>query len=181
MKGIVFNEFFSLVDDAFGVEVTEKIIVHAELPNEGAYTGVGHYDSAEMVRLVKGLHAVTGVPVAALLQTFGKHLLGSFKAGHAAYFEACKNVFEFVRSVENQIHVDVLKLYPDAELPHLIATQVNDDELTLVYRSSRRMADVAEGLLWGAIDHYGETLEITRTELPDVDGDQCAQFTLVRR
>lgn len=181
MKGIVFNEFFSLVDDAFGAEVTEKIIVDAELANDGAYTGVGNYDAAEMVRLVKCLHAESNVPVADLLQTFGKHLLGIFRAGHTAYFESCKSLFEFVRSVEDQIHVDVLKLYPDAELPHLTATQVSNVELRLVYRSSRRMADLAEGLLWGAIDHYGEAIDLTRTELPDVNGDQCAQFTLVRR
>jgi len=181
MKGIVFNEFYSLVDDAFGATVTEKIIEDADLPNDGAYTGVGNYDAAEMVRLVKCLHAETDIPVADLLKTFGKHLLASFRVGHATYFESCSDTFEFVRSVEGQIHVDVRKLYPDAELPSLQATQVSDGELSLIYRSSRRMADLAEGLLWGAIDHYGEAIDISRAELPDVDGDQCAHFTLTRR
>ncbi len=181
MKGIVFNEFFALVDEAFGAEVTEKIITNAELPNDGAYTGVGNYDAAEIVRLVKCLHAETSLPIADLLKTFGKHLLGSFKVGHGAYFNACTNTFEFVSSVEEQIHVDVRKLYPGAELPRLQAEQANDDQLTLVYRSSRRMADLAEGLLWGAIDHYGETIDVDRVEMPDIDDEQCVKFILSRR
>lgn len=181
MKGIVFNEFFALVDEAFGAEMTETIISDAELPNDGAYTGVGNYDAAEIVRLVKCLHAETNIPIAELLKTFGKHLLDSFRVGHAAYFHACSDTFEFISSVEEQIHVDVRKLYPDAELPRLQAEQLSDDQLSLIYRSSRRMADLAEGLIWGAINYYGETIDVNRVEMPDVDGEQCAKFTLSRR
>lgn len=181
MKGIVFNEFFTLVDEAFGPDMTETIIMEADLPNDGAYTGVGYYDTAEMVRLVKALSARSGLPVPELLKTFGKHLLGSFVTGHETYFASCTSTFEFVSSIEEQIHVDVLKLYPDAELPKLTASPVSETEMTLDYRSSRRMADLAEGLLWGAIGHYGEDIGIARTELPDQDGDQCTRFTLMRR
>lgn len=181
MKGIVFNEFFELVDEAFGPNMTETIITGAELPNDGAYTSIGYYDASEMVRLVKCLSAQTGTPVPALLQTFGKHLLGGFQAGHAKYFASCDDVFTFVESIENQIHVDVRKLYPDAELPRLDAEMVDEGRMTLLYRSGRRMADLAEGLLWGAVEHYGNPVDVARTDLPDEDGEQCTQFTLTRQ
>lgn len=181
MKGIVFNEFFALVDDVLGPDVTEKIITEAQLPNSGAYTGVGYYDASEMVKLVKCLHTHTGTPIPDLLHTFGKHLLASFKSAHSQYFASCDNVLDFVGSVEQQIHVDVLKLYPDAELPRLTASTPKDGRMTLDYQSGRRMADLAEGLLWGAIDHYGEIIDVERVDLPDADGDQCARFILTRR
>ncbi|GGB58452.1 guanylate cyclase [Roseibium aquae] len=181
MKGMVFNEFFELVDTAFGPNTTEDIIADANLPHAGAYTTVGRYDASEMVRLVKALSARTQTPVPDLLQTFGRHLLDSFKSGHAQYFHSCRSVFDFVSSIEAQIHIDVLKLYPDAELPSLRAEAAGTDKMTLLYRSSRRMADLAEGLLWGAIDHYGDPVELERTDLPDEGSDQCTRFTLTRR
>ncbi len=181
MKGIVFNEFFGLVDETFGPNMTETIIVDAELPNEGGYTGVGHYDAAEMQSLVGHLSARTEVPVRDLLLAFGKYLLKSFSRNHANYFQSCSDIFQFAQAVEQQIHVDVLKLYPDAELPRLAPTLESETRLSLLYRSSRHMADLAEGLLLGAIEHYGDTVDLERTDLPDEDGDQVARFTLRRK
>lgn len=181
MKGIVFNEFFGLVDETFGPNITEAIILDADLPNQGAYTGVGHYDAAEMQALVTHLNARTDVPIRDLLLTFGKYLLSSFSRNHANYFRSCKDVFEFAQSIEHQIHVDVLKLYPDAELPRLEPTLESEARLSLHYQSSRRMADLAEGLLLGAIEHFGEDVDLERLDLPDDDGDQVVRFTLGRK
>ena len=43
MLGIVFTEFFDLVDEAFGEEILDDIIDMANLSNDGAYTAVGRY------------------------------------------------------------------------------------------------------------------------------------------
>ncbi|GAB4522579.1 MAG: heme NO-binding domain-containing protein [Roseibium sp.] len=181
MKGIVFTEFFDLVDETFGPAVTEATIVDAGLPNEGAYTGVGNYAAAEMQVLVECLSARTGVPVRDLLLSFGRHLLTAFSCNHAKYFDSCGHVFDLVESVEEQIHVDVRKLYPDAELPSLVPTREDDRTISLLYRSRRKMADLAEGLLLGAIDHFGDAVDLGRIDLPEAEGEQCVCFKLRRR
>ena len=43
MKGIVFTEFFELVEDKFGLEVVQQIIDECKLESEGIYTSVGTY------------------------------------------------------------------------------------------------------------------------------------------
>ncbi|MGM3331279.1 heme NO-binding domain-containing protein, partial [Bacillus cereus group sp. BC251] len=71
------------------------------------------------------------------------------------------------------------KLYPDAELPELPSERLTADLLILNYRSIRGMADLAEGLLEGAIAHYGMPVELTRKDLPALEGGiQCVRFQL---
>ena len=75
MKGVVFTEFFDMVEESFSPELAERIIDMAALPNEGAYTAVGTYDAGEMVRLVGALSQETGTPVPDLLFAFGRFLV----------------------------------------------------------------------------------------------------------
>jgi len=57
------------------------------------------------------------------------------------------DAFAFLSSLDGLIHVEVLKLYPQAELPSVPVTKMDDRELVMEYRSKRPFADVAEGLL----------------------------------
>jgi len=50
----------------------------------------------------------------------------------------------------------------------------------LIYKSQRRLGDFAEGLIHGAIVHYGNTHGCTRQDLSDDSERQCVKFTLVR-
>jgi len=54
------------------------------------------------------------------------------------------------------IHVEVRKLYPDAELPTFTCDTSTPGRLTMLYRSSRPFADLAEGLIAGCIAHFCE-------------------------
>jgi hypothetical protein len=75
--------------------------------------------------------------------------------------------FEFLESIEGVIHVEVLKLYPDAQLPRLTAVRHDDNHLTLEYSSPRGMQDLAVGLIRGCGSHFGESLSITSTTADD--------------
>ena len=43
MKGIVFREFISMVENEFSIETADEIITASNLKSEGAYTSVGTY------------------------------------------------------------------------------------------------------------------------------------------
>jgi hypothetical protein len=38
--------------------------------------------------------------------------------------------------------------------------------MTMLYSSPRGFADLAEGLIHGCIKYFGETIEVTRSDLP---------------
>ncbi|MNY76012.1 hypothetical protein D3C86_2154630 [compost metagenome] len=48
------------------------------------------------------------------------------------------------------------------------------------YRSARPFADLAEGLIAGCINHYGEKIDVTREDLSDSAGT-AAWFTLTKQ
>ena len=170
MKGIVFSEFLEMVEDRFSPEVADLIIEQADLPSGGAYTAVGTYDHAEIVALVLQLEKETGVELPALLHAFGRHLFTRFVEGFPHFFEGQNNAFRFLAQVEDYIHVEVKKLYPDAELPSVVATMDGAERMTIVYRSDRAMADLAHGLIEGCIDHFGEAIDIDVTDLSSDSG-----------
>jgi hypothetical protein len=179
MKGIVFTEFLEMVEHKFSADMVDRIIDEADVASGGAYSAVGTYPHGELVALVVKLSEATGVPVPDLVKTFGRHLFGQFVKGYPAFFAGVPSAFAFLERIENHIHVEVRKLYPDAELPTFECTSRGPATLELVYRSSRGFADLAEGLMLGCFDHFGEPTRITREDLSGGNGT-AVRFTLVR-
>ena len=117
MKGLVFTEFLELVEERFGVEVADRIITAAELPNDGAYTSIGTYDHAELVRLVGALSNASGVDVPALVATFGEYLFDRLAVSHPTVLSEVRDAFTLFERLHTVIHAEVRKIYPAAELP----------------------------------------------------------------
>lgn len=173
MKGIVFTEFREMLDQKFSMEFTEELLAETDLPSGGSYTAVGTYDHREMVALVTTLSKKTGLCGAELQKMFGRHLLGRFLAGHPAYFSRCRSACELLASVNDVIHVEVRKLHADAELPAFSHRYLADGSFELEYRSKRPFADLAEGLIAGCIEHYGDPIVLTRFDLTDERESHC--------
>lgn len=164
MKGIVFTEFLQLVEDNFGYETVDRILMKAAPANDGAYTSVGTYNHSELIEMVVALSNETGVDVPALVQTFGRYLFGKFTVNYSEQIEGYTSSFELLENVEDYIHVEVRKLYPDAELPTFQCRRPDDRTLIMSYSSSRPFADLCEGLIRQCVEHFGEDIEIQRTD-----------------
>jgi hypothetical protein len=180
MKGIVFTEFLEMVEAKFGPALVDRIISAAALPNDGAYTSVGSYDHRELVRLVVALGEATATPAPALVHAFGEYLFERFAQLYPTFFSADGGTFEFLCDIENHIHVEVRKLYPEAELPTFRCERPEKGELVMLYASPRGFADLAAGLIDGCIAHFREPIRVTRTDLPTVDGEQRVRFRLLQ-
>lgn len=165
MKGIVFTEFLEMVEEKFSPEVADAVIEASALPSGGAYSAVGTYDHREIVTLVTELSKATSLPVPDLMRAFGEHLFGRFVDGYPQFFTGVPSAFAFLGSIEHHIHVEVRKLYPDAELPTFECSSTAPGRLELVYRSSRGFADLAEGLIRGCAAHFGESIAVEREDL----------------
>ena len=175
MKGIVFTEFLEMVEDQFGFETADKIITDAELDSEGVYTAVGTYDHTEMVQLVGNLSHESGLSIPQLLEAFGIHLFSQFASGYGHFFDGVTDAFTFLSSIENYIHIEVRKLYPDAELPTFDIKRLDENTLLMIYKSERGFGDFAQGLIKGCIQHFGESISIDRDNL---NGSKEVKFIL---
>ena len=165
MKGVIFTELLELVEDQFGYEVVDKMISEAALENGGAFTSIGTYDHGDLLKMVVSLSNQLGVEVPVLVKTFGKHLFKTFSKKHASKIAGMNSAFELIEKVESFIHVEVRKIYPDAQLPTFEYEYLDEDTLIVKYRSERPFADVCEGLMEQCIEHFGEEISISRTDI----------------
>lgn len=172
MKGVVFTEFLTLVDTAFSPEMAEEIIAACDLPSGGVYTSVGTYSHQELIAMVVELSKRTETPVPALVKTFGHHLFNVLANSTMVEIDVKQDFFDFLFSVENYIHVEVKKLYPEASLPEISCTLNENKTLTLDYQSRCPFADLADGLLHEGAVFFKTDVEIERTA-GNAEGNQA--------
>jgi hypothetical protein len=178
MKGVVFTEFLDHVRAEFGEDMVDDIIEAAELPSQGAYTSVGTYSHGEMLSLCAALSERIDVAVPVLVREFGERLSDAFARDFPDFYRRAGNLFDFLASIEEHIHVEVRKLYPDAELPRFVVELRSETRLVLRYESPRPLGHLSEGLILGSARRYGVLVSVRATELPHPTGGMAVRFEI---
>ncbi|EIJ33927.1 heme NO-binding domain-containing protein [Thiothrix nivea] len=179
MKGLVFTEFMEMVEQKFSANMVDDIIDASELSSGGAYTAVGTYPHSEMVSLVQNLSSRTGIAIPLLIKTFGQYLFSRFVSLYPVFFENTPDAFDFLESIENHVHTEVRKLYPDAELPTFETFREGERSLVMIYRSQHPFASLAEGLIEGCLEHYRIKAQVEVIDRSDGRGTQV-EFHITR-
>jgi len=171
MKGIVFTEFLDLVEHKFGLEVVDSIIHNSDLPSNGIYTAVGTYSFSEMLSLLTNLNVETGIPIDDLLFVYGEHFFGAVEQSYPTFLSQYKDPIEMISSIENHIHVEVQKIYPDAELPTFTVIDKTAHSLVMIYKSSRAMSSFGKGLMSKTFEYFQTNASILMEKIKD-DGTE---------
>jgi len=169
MKGIVFTEFIEMVEQKFSRETADRMLDECQLASGGAYTAVGTYDHGEMATMVLKLSELSGLPASVLIKAFGYHLFERFVLLYPGFFLGITSAMDFLARIEDIIHAEVRKLYPDAELPRFDVARAEGGALMLTYHSERHLGDLAEGLIESCIHYFGTPLTVTREDLAEPD------------
>jgi hypothetical protein len=171
MKGIVFTEFLDLVEEKFGLKMVDKIISQSELASEGVYTSIGTYSFSEMLQLVTNLSGNTGISTDDLLLVYAEHFFSVIKTSYPGLLETYKDPIEMLASIENHIHVEVQKIYPDAELPTFVVEEKTDNSIIMLYKSSRAMHHFGLGLMNKTFEHFNAKASIVLEKIKE-DGTE---------
>lgn len=172
MKGIVFNILAKLVEEKFGLAKWNSILEAANLPSKGAFTSAANYPDSEMFALVGTMSKELGIPPNTLIKVFGKYMLGELASKYGVFFKN-QTTKTFLKSIDNVVHVEVRKLYPDAVLPKFDYEDLPDGSLKMIYRSQRKMCALAEGLIEGSADHFKENLVLSHPVCMHSGNDHC--------
>ncbi len=178
MKGMLFTEFLELVETQFGLQAVDEMIAKAQPASGGAYTTVGNYPHAEMVNMVVALHHSTNIPIKDLLKLFGKYLFSKLATMHPQIIENISDPFDLLQNIEETIHVEVKKLYADARPPMFETILRTHHELVITYQSSRKLGDVAEGLIIGCGEYY--QVNLTVEQIPLVEDGTKVKFCITK-
>ncbi len=172
MLGKIFTEFLDLVEEEFGYEMVDKILIESNVPSQGSYTAVGSYSHEELFALVVKLSESVDIPIRELMIIFGQVMFKRLINGHPEIVNNINDSFQLLSHIDSYIHVEVLKLYPNAQLPKFSFEKVSDCQVILSYQSSRPLASFAHGLLLGCGAYFNEDFNISRepqTEASETD------------
>ncbi|NMH60025.1 heme NO-binding domain-containing protein [Alteromonas ponticola] len=175
MLGIVFTSLIEMLEDNVSPDFADEVLEQANLANDGAFTAVGYYPFSEMQKLLLVLEQKTGTPVEQLLYDFGYYLFGKLAAKHGQVLSGKKNILDVLNCLDNDIHVQVRKLYPDADLPKFSVLSRTATEMKLRYYSTRELYTLAEGLMDGAANHFGNKIQ---RQVVKLDEAHTYQFTI---
>lgn len=171
MKGIVFDLLRDMVEDNYGLEGWNTVLEKAG--SDGMYLSPESYSDQEMMSLVLAASDVTGIETDDLLRTFGSFMAKEFYQRFPSFFDSCDNVIDFLLSVDRIVHVEVMKLYPGANLPSFSYEERDANKLTMIYRSDRMLCYLAEGLIQGSAKHYGKAITIQHDVCMHNGDDAC--------
>jgi len=158
VKGVVFVELLKMAEEAFGEDTVDDVLEKSGI--DGAYTTVGNYPCSELVSIVQAFSDHSGISPELLQRKFGHWMMGFFSEHYPGFFENKAGPFEMLEAVDGEIHVEVRKLYPDAELPRFETERKSDDELEMVYSSPRPLVDFCHGLIESCVDHFDQSADI---------------------
>lgn len=160
MKGTVLVELVKMAEEAFGEEVVDEVLDNADLISGGVFTSVGNYPCSDLVKIVEGLSRHSGVCGEVLQRKFGHWMLGHFNEKFPDTFVGKQNSIEMLESIDGEIHVEVRKLYPDAELPRFETKRISDNHLRVIYSSPRPLHAFCHGLIEACVEYFGEEATI---------------------
>lgn len=170
MKGVLFNVVEAVIHELDGEDAWDDVLEASGV--SGAYTSLGDYPDGEMSALVVATAARFKLSTDAVLVVTGRRGFRHLVAHHPELVSQYRDVLGLVADLNDVIHPEVRKLYPAAAPPHFCSTP-RDGGLRLEYRSSRGLCRLVEGLLLGAGDYYGQTVEVGHATCVRAGGDVC--------
>ncbi len=171
MKGVVFNMLEQLIVRDHGEDAWDDLLDDAGL--DGAYTSLGSYDDADLIKLVSAASKALDAPPDDIVRWFGRNALPEFAASFPDLFTPHSSARTFVLTLNDIIHPQVRKLYPGADVPGFDFESVEGGTLRMGYHSQRKLCSFAEGLLEGAARHYGEEAVIVQPACMKRGDDHC--------
>ena len=171
MKGIIFNLLEQVVTDAHGSDTWDELLVASGL--DGVYTSLGNYDDDELIALVGAASQKLGTPPDDLVRWFGSSAIELLAVQHPDFFEGHQSTQPFLETLNDIIHAEVRKLYPDALVPNFDFVTTGDGDFALGYQSPRQLCALAEGFVEGAARYFGEAVSIEQPTCTKRGDDRC--------
>lgn len=154
MKGFVFTNFLDFVEQSFGLEMVDEMITNSNLKSEGVYTAFNSYEFGELQSMLTYVCSKSGLKPEVALEEFGKFVFPYLIGKHSYIIENYKDPLALIAGIENHIHIEVKKLYEDAELPVFTLVEKTDKQLIIIYQSKRGLTYFAIGLMKQTLKHF---------------------------
>lgn len=150
MKGLLFTELLEMVEEDFGYNTANDIVLRSNLSSGGIYTASRSYHRAEMSVLFEQLHQQTMVPFEQLSAAFGRRL--------------CQRIAQVYPQHKNYVNRIFTMISKRGATPVFQYVSTGEDSLTVLYNPQANTDCLTDGMIKGYLDclrqvsNAGETI-----------------------
>ncbi len=179
MKGIIFNLLEDFITRSLGEDSFEEILSNCGLltPDPLVIVAPGTYPDQDFHEIVRQAAKYSGSTEAELLRSFGRFALPRLAERYPHFFSSCQHPKDFLKFLSLVHHVEIKKLYKDADTPLFSCRELSNNELILLYSSKRKLCHMVEGLIQGLEDYYLVKISCHRKRCM-LHGDNACEFLL---
>ncbi|MFQ5586113.1 MAG: heme NO-binding domain-containing protein, partial [Thermodesulfobacteriota bacterium] len=120
MKGVIFNLLEQFIAENFGEEKYEEIVTECALKTGEPFVGPGTYPDEDLIAIVSRAVETLGIAPPEALHGFGRFCFPKLAEKFPDFVQPFKHPKPFMKTIDSVIHVEVKKLFKDAEPPRFI-------------------------------------------------------------
>ncbi|NHN40587.1 hypothetical protein G9C85_02910 [Halorubellus sp. JP-L1] len=179
MHGIVMKAMKDFVVETYDESTWRAIQAEAGLDGK-LYVPVSEYDDGEALALVAAASALSGEDEGDLLYEFGRFIVEPLVSTYGVHVEGEWSGLDLLANVETYVHEALrAKRLSEFTPPELEAERVDEDVAVVRYGSDRELCMLAEGIVDGVGEFYGDSYDIAH-ETCQLEGDPHCDL-VVRR
>lgn len=173
----MFNALENFITATYGEEVADKIFEESQLKTKDPFVGPGTYPDDDFHTLIRVTMEELKLTKDELMFDFGKFTFTELRTRFPKFVEKFTHPKDFLKTVEDIIHVEVKKVMQDAYLPKFQYTEPSDRELTITYFSKRKMYKLMEGIIEGVAEYFQVNTH-QKQNIYEIDGQEYCDFYL---
>ena len=171
MKGLILNLVEDVVRAEHGEDYWDGVVDESGLA--ASYTSMGTYPDHEVETLASLVAQRDGVTAQEVVRHVGRSGMSTLAARYPGFFDPHPGLRPFLLSLNTTIHPEVRRLYPGAVIPEFDIALPDAQVLELGYVSERGRCDLADGLVLGAAEHYGEQVVVSQRTCVHRGDERC--------
>lgn len=180
MKGIMFNLLEGFVSEKSGLAAWNAVLANCDLTTKepGIMVGPGTYPDEDFFELIQKSAAYLNLTPDTLLIDLGKYALPKLALRYPKFFNPYNHPRDFLKFTGMIHQTEVKKLYKNAQTPHFVFCELDENCATLRYHSKRHYGRLVEGLLHGLGKYYHTSLTVEMVEEQKTGDDPFCEFKL---
>jgi hypothetical protein len=171
VHGSIFYLLKKFVVSLYSEDVWKQFLVASGKDADFEFTITESYPLADIDRIVAAASQHSGHSVHQLQEIFGEWLVPDLFKVYSTYLRRDWRTWEVLVNTEQVMHGAVRKLNSTANPPVLHVSEIVGNQLTIDYKSQRKMGSLAVGIIRGIAKYYEEENDITITPATDPDAE----------
>jgi len=173
MQGSIYTTFSEMVIEKMGMGVWNDLLEKVNPGSDGIYTNGMQYEDSEIMAYVAELSIMTKIDAPTLVKAFGEYLFIHLYNSSPEKIAHIDNLKDFLICIDNVIHKEVKRVYPEAYLPSFKYSETPKGDLVMFYQSKRKLCHLSEGLITSAAKHFDQPISIAHPECMHDGADKC--------